>query len=72
MKINIVNVFNHEEEVKISTNNNNLKFNNSNKRLNSFQEILNAPVVDLEVLKSEAWNGIPHSIKLFIFQSIGA
>lgn len=36
MKINFVNVFNHEEEVKVSTNNNNLKYNNSDKRVHNF------------------------------------
>ena len=57
----MVNVFNKEEEVTKSTNNTNLTYNNSDKRLEEFAKLLDSSIVNIEKLKDLAWDGIPLS-----------
>jgi len=62
-KLNIINVFNKEEEYKGNEINSNLKFNCSEKRVADFERILSAPIVNLEQLKQLAWDGVPEAFR---------
>lgn len=46
-------------EVQKATNNANLSYNSSNKRIQSYEKILNEDIVNIEKLKKLAWDGIP-------------
>lgn len=46
-------------EVQKATNNANLSYNSSNKRIQSYENILNEDIVNIEKLKKLAWDGIP-------------
>lgn len=57
--MNITTVFNAHVEVQKASNNANLSYNCSDKRLQAFETILNEDVVNVDKLKQLAWDGIP-------------
>ena len=58
-KLNITTIFNTNEDVQKATQNTNLQYNCSSKRLQEYESLLKNNVVDIEKLKQSAWNGIP-------------
>ena len=58
-KLNITTIFNNAEDVQKATNNTNLQYNSSSKRLQEYESLLKSNVVDIEKLKQYAWNGVP-------------
>lgn len=46
-------------EVQKATNNANLSYNSSIKRIQSYEKILNEDIVNIDKLKQLAWDGIP-------------
>jgi len=46
-------------EVKVSSQNKNLQYNHSDKRLEDFAKLLDEKIIDIEKVKKLAWNGVP-------------
>lgn len=54
-------MFNKSDDPQSSEKNKNLMFNSSEKRVHEFEAALNAPIVNMDILKQLVWDGAPSS-----------